>query len=105
MEVYQFSCLADDSCFGISADYYYFVIVGQLDNKSWISVTSTVPKETPDFNHVVTAEDNTKVSPPQPNNDLEFQINQILQSLTPVLTYGHYDGCYYRSFHHQILYQ
>jgi len=97
LEVYQFSCSIEYSC---------FAIVGQLlDNENWICVTSTVPKETPDFNDIIVTENNTKVFIAQPNTDLESQIDKILEFLTPVLTYGHYDGGYDHTYLHKIIYQ
>ena len=97
LEVYEFSCWAEYSC---------FAIVGQLlDNQNWICVTSTVPKETPEFNDIIVTENHTEVSLDKSKTDLESQIDKILEFLTPVLTYGHYDGCYEQTYHHQITYQ
>ncbi len=96
LQVYQFSCSADYSCFAIA---------GQLDDESWICVTSTVPQETPDFSDIIVTQNNTEILPNKPNTDLESQIDKILESLTPVLTYGHYDGGYEQTYHHQIIYQ
>lgn len=97
LEIYEFSCWADYSC---------FAIVGQiLDNENWICITSTVPQETPDFNNIIVTSNNTEAFLAQPNTDLESQIDKILESLTPVLTYGHYDGGYEQTYHHQIIYQ
>ncbi|MEO1432285.1 MAG: hypothetical protein AAFS12_18205 [Cyanobacteria bacterium J06632_19] len=36
---------------------------------------------------------------------LESQLDKILASLTPVLTYGHYDGGYEHTYLHKIIYQ
>ena len=97
LEVYEFSCWAEYSC---------FAIVGQLlDNQNWICVTSTVPKETPDFNNIIVTKNNSEVFISQANTDLESQIDKIMEFLTPVLTYGHYDGGYEQTYHHQITYQ
>ncbi|BAY81084.1 hypothetical protein NIES267_05490 [Calothrix parasitica NIES-267] len=97
LEVYEFSCWAEYSC---------FAIVGQiLDNENWICVTSTVPKETPDFNNIIVTENNPEVFIAQAKSNLESQIDKILEFLTPVLTYGHYDGGYEQTYHHQIIYQ
>ncbi|AFY57662.1 hypothetical protein Riv7116_5279 [Rivularia sp. PCC 7116] len=97
LEVYEFSCSAEYSC---------FAIVGQLlDNENWICVTSTVPQETPEFNDIIITENNIEAFVAQPKTDLESKIDKILESLTPVLTYGHYDGGYEQTYHHQILYQ
>ena len=97
LEVYEFSCSADYSCFAIAGQ--------QLDNESWICITSTVPQETPDFSDIVVNQEDTLIPFDKPKTDVESQINQILESLTPVLTYGHYDGGYEQTYHHQIIYQ
>ncbi|MGB3650742.1 MAG: hypothetical protein WBA41_05960, partial [Rivularia sp. (in: cyanobacteria)] len=96
LQVYQFSCSADYSCFAIA---------GQIDDQNWICVTSTVPQETPDFSDIIVTQNNTEILPNKPNTDLESQIDKIIESLTPVLTYGHYDGGYEQTYHHQIIYQ
>lgn len=96
LEVYEFSCWAEYSC---------FAIIGQVDNENWICVTSSVPQETPDIDDIIFTQKNTKVPFDKPKTDLESQIDQILESLTPVLTYGHYDGGYEQTYNHQIIYQ
>ena len=96
LEVYEFSCSPVYSC---------FAVIGQLDNKNWICITSIVPQETPDISEILVTEDNTEVHFDKPKTDLEAQIDKILESLTPVLTYGHYDGGYDNTYHHEIIYQ
>jgi hypothetical protein len=96
LEVYEFSCSAKYSC---------FAIIGQVDNENWICVTSSVPQETPDIDDIIFTQKNTKVPFDKPKTDLESQIDQIIESLTPVLTYGHYDYGYNNTYNHQIVYQ
>lgn len=99
LEVYQFSSSVEYSC---------FAIVGQqLDDESWICFTSKVPQETPDFSDILVNQDNTALITPldKPKSNLEFQVDKILESLTPVITYGHYDGGYDNTYQHQIVYQ
>ncbi|BAY80888.1 hypothetical protein NIES267_03530 [Calothrix parasitica NIES-267] len=96
LEIFEFSCSPVYSC---------FAVIGQFDNKNWICVTSTVPQETPDFSEILVTEENTEVPFNKSKTNLESQIDRIIKSLTPVLTYGHYDGGYNNTYNHQIIYQ
>ncbi len=96
LQVYQFNYSVVYSC---------FAIVGQLDDESWICVTSTVPQETPDLSEILVLTNNVEILSDKPKSDYETQINQILESLKPVLIYGHYDGGYDNTYHHKIIYQ
>ena len=96
LEVYEFSCSPVYSC---------FAVIGKIDDKNWICITSTVPQETPDLTEIIVTEENTEVPFNKSKTDLEFQIDKIIESLTPVLTYGHYDGGYDNTYHHKIIYQ
>lgn len=96
LQVYQFSSSIEYSC---------FAIVGQLDNKNWISITSTVPQETPDLSHILVVKNNVEILPDKPNSEFEFQIHQILKSLKSILIYGHYYGGYDHTYLHKIIYQ
>ena len=96
LEVYEFSCWAEYSC---------FAIVGQLNNQNWICVTSSVPQETPDLSHIFVVVNNLETLSNKYKSDSESQINQILESLKSVLIYGHYYGGYDHTYLHKIIYK
>ena len=97
LQVYQLSSHRVYSC---------FAIVGELEDASWICITSTVPQETPEFEDILVTQPQNYSdlnNLPNESNNIVNQIEKVLEPLTPVQTYGFYDGGYEHTYQHQIL--
>lgn len=98
IQIYQLSC---------NLDYFQYIIVGQIPNGDWISVTSTVPRETPDFEDILVSEKMNSHANQMPlcESTLTYknQIENILELLTSITICGHYDGGYEHTYEHQML--
>ncbi|MBW4511060.1 MAG: nuclease A inhibitor family protein [Scytonematopsis contorta HA4267-MV1] len=89
--------------------YSYFVVVGKIPGGNWICVTSTVPRETKNFEDIIVTE-NQVILPAEivlKNSTLMFgqKIQAILENLAPITIYGHYDGGYRNTYQHKIIHK
>lgn len=102
LQIYQLSCNSD-----YDEGYFQYIIVGQIENGDWICVTSTVPRETPDFEDILVSEkvnfDSNQMPICESSITYKNQVENILEALTPITICGHYDGGYDHSYEHQML--